>query len=769
MKPEALKVNSENIPDYLKEKRQWVNWKWMQRDKDKWTKPPYNPKTGEAAKVNDPETWSDFESVLNAYQNGSYDGIGIVLKKDMGIIGFDFDHCIENNEVSPDVRAYIDQLCTYTEKSPSGTGIRAFAFGTFPEVGREGRKAGPYEVYAAGRYLTITGAVISASEKIEHREKEISAVYRAMFPEQQKKTRPEPRADNYRPPADQQALLEKAFQSKCGSEIQALYSGNWEAAGCPSQSEGDQKLCFHFAFWYDRDPAAIDQMFRSSGLYRDKWDRKTGKKTYGEMTIERAVSLTSQTYQDFIRDLKNSKAEGDSGDDEKKKTAAAWMEELNSKHAVVMLRGQLLILNEETDPDNGRPDITFSKVGDFKNCYANYQVKDPKTQQKKQVGNYWFLNENRRHYNGVTFKPEPIKYDSNGKIIKTNQKTGRYYNLWTGFGVEPKQGDWGLLRNHVRNIICGGNEEYLKWLLAWFARIIQDPGGERPGNAVVLLGKKGTGKGAFVEQFRYILGDHFMPVSRPEHITGRFNSHLKNLVMLFCDEGFWGGDKTAEGTLKRLITEATNPIEMKGQNVFPVDSHLNIVMATNEPWAVPASKDERRYFVLEVSEEYLTQYPDKAERDKKIFKPIWNQMNKGGREAMLYDLLHLDISEVNLRSAPRTPALMRQIERSMNPFERWWYEKLFLGENTDQGWEREVEKNIIFNDYKEFATYLGQKYKLTEVHFGRELKKACEGIETYRPGTGNQRPRYYRFPALEECRKEFQKQVNIEINWEDGI
>jgi hypothetical protein len=45
-----------------------------------------------------------------------------------------------------------------------------------------------------------------------------------------------------------------------------------------------------------------------------------------------------------------------------------------------------------------------------------------------------------------------------------------------------------------------------------------------------------------------------VPIADPRYITGRFNSHLVKCLLLHCDEGFWAGDKAAEGKLKDLIT-----------------------------------------------------------------------------------------------------------------------------------------------------------------------------------------------------------------------
>ena len=66
----------------------------------------------------------------------------------------------------------------------------------------------------------------------------------------------------------------------------------------PSQSEADLALCRLLAFYTNCDAGEIDRLFRQSGLYRPKWDEPhfAGGKTYGQATIEKAVSSADERY-----------------------------------------------------------------------------------------------------------------------------------------------------------------------------------------------------------------------------------------------------------------------------------------------------------------------------------------------------------------------------------------------------------------------------------------------------------------------------------------
>lgn len=220
---------------------------------------------------------------------------------------------------------------------------------------------------------------------------------------------------------------------------------------------------------------------------------------------------------------------------------------LNEKYAVIMVGGKCRIIQEYVDPVFNRHDISILGVPDFKNFHANMLFYPEGKEKPISHAKLWLTSKNRRQYDGIVFKPP--------KAGDTDPDEGQYYNLWRGFGVEPKKGDWQLFREHILDNICNGNESHFRWLMKWLARTVQDPGGERPGVAVVLMGKRGTGKSIFARMLRPIFGQHFLHLANQKYLTGNFNSHLKDKLVVFCDEGFWGSNRSDEGVLKALITD----------------------------------------------------------------------------------------------------------------------------------------------------------------------------------------------------------------------
>jgi len=427
------------------------------------------------------------------------------------------------------------------------------------------------------------------------------------------------------------------------------------------------------------------------------------------------------------------------------------IEDMNSEYAVTWVGNKCMILKEEIDPRTNIKDIQFTSDTDLRKYYANKTIANPEDAEKDIcIMDFWWRHPDRRQYRKVVFEP--------------GIETPGAYNLWSGFPIKPIQGDWSLYRDHIFNIITNGKEDEFQWVMGWLARIVHDPGGDRPGTSIVLRGDRGTGKGVFVNFFGELLGNHYFQLAQQSHLVGKFNFHLKNKVLVFADEGFWAGDKQSEGAIKNMITEPGLVIEQKGRDAITVRNCINLIIASNNEWVVPAGLEERRFYVTDVSNERL--------QDHTYFKAIADQMNTGGLEAMLYDLLHWPYSLDELRHAPKTAALLDQIRNTMGEAKKFWYERLEEGTlSVDHvEWQEDIGCRTLYEEYQAYAKSLNQRYPMPQQQFGKEIKKLCKGIETVRPNRGGFRTRLYRFPPLEECRRQFENLVGMpgEIDWGDG-
>jgi len=273
-----------NLPDALKARRAWVCWKLATRN-GKATKVPVDPATGRNAKSNDARTWSTFADAVAAA--GRYDGLGIMFAE--GLCGVDLDHCRDpqTGELEPWAAEVVAELDSYTEASPSGTGVHVLLLGDLPE-GR--RRKGRVEVYGPGspRYFTCTGQHLPGTPlTVNPRTEALASVHARLIgteaPQADAPPRPtEPLA------LDDEELLVKARSARNGADFSRL----WEGGYPEDDSAGDLALCSHLGFWCGGDAARVDALFRRSGRYRPKWERAD----YRERTIAKALEGMTDFY-----------------------------------------------------------------------------------------------------------------------------------------------------------------------------------------------------------------------------------------------------------------------------------------------------------------------------------------------------------------------------------------------------------------------------------------------------------------------------------------
>jgi putative DNA primase/helicase len=161
--PERKLWNFNSIAEDLRSIPQWINWKYATR-KGKITKPPCTP-AGKNMDAQAPKNWLSFSQAVDAFErNQNLAGVGLVLTRDLGLVGIDLDNCIDSEgKIADWALEVVRKVGSYTEISPSGRGLRIFTYGTLPD-GSDGRKVGNVEMYVAGRYLTVTGNVLDLGE-----------------------------------------------------------------------------------------------------------------------------------------------------------------------------------------------------------------------------------------------------------------------------------------------------------------------------------------------------------------------------------------------------------------------------------------------------------------------------------------------------------------------------------------------------------------------------------------------------------------------------
>lgn len=443
-----------------------------------------------------------------------------------------------------------------------------------------------------------------------------------------------------------------------------------------------------------------------------------------------------------------------------------WLRKLNEDHAVIEdIGGRCRVISEVMDHALNRPKISRQSFEDFRNRYMHLQVVVGQDKDghdiRMPLGKWWLQNQNRRQYRTIMFAP--------------GREVADAYNLWRGFACEAKPGSCEKFLTHVHDNVCRGNELHYEYYVNWMARAVQKP--DSPGEvAIVMRGRMGTGKSFTVKAFGSLWGRHFLQVSDSKHLVGSFNAHLRDCVVLFGDEAFYAGDKKHEAILKTTVTEETIMIEGKGVDAEAAPNYVHLMMASNSDWVVPAGTDERRFFVLDVG--------DAKMQDKAYFKAIRDELDSGGREALLHMLMTRDLSGFDVRQFPKTEALQEQKLMSMGPEEQWWFEKLMDGRNLHEadGWQGEVMKSDLQRDYLLYAdrqkimrrmspTALGKFLKrVLPAGYPRPFQRWAEVSEQDRFGheqVKRSKAWHYGFPNLEEARAHWDDRFGGPYAWPD--
>jgi Family of unknown function (DUF5906)/Primase C terminal 2 (PriCT-2) len=465
----------------------------------------------------------------------------------------------------------------------------------------------------------------------------------------------------------------------------------------------------------------------------------------------------------------------------KPETSDDIVAEFNAKYMVVNEAGKVMVYAPGIDRILNRRQLDRLSFDDFRRLYMNRRVQVGTNAAGspivKTAADVWLNHPKRRQYlNGVVFDPS-AKGASDGVL-----------NLWKGFAVEPAPGDWSLLRQHIAQNICDGDEKCFNYLMGWMARIFQLPA-EQGEVAVVLKGGEGTGKGTLAKILLKIIGHHGFAINNGKHLVGNFNGHLRDTIFLFADEAFFAGDRAHIGTLKSIITEPHLMIEAKYQNPVPSANHLHLMMASNEEWVVPAALDARRFLVLEVSE--------KVKNNHAYFGEIWAQMEAGGYAAMLHDLLAMHLTAFNVRAVPVTVGLQEQRKLSLSIPDAWWRDCLErsyvfqsqLGlEELFGKWHEVVSTELLFTSYTKYARAHGERRLMSREALGKFMRRmmgrarrpsdAYVGehlVDEFNGVGGTQRkakpitkarPPAFALGTIEGARDAFSKVTGLAIEWE---
>ena len=300
----------DNVPQEYKDHVQWVLWKTITRA-GRLTKVPYRP-NGIEADSSDPATWSKYDVVVEAYHKGGYDGIGFVFDTLDPYAGVDLDHCInEDGTIKPKAKAILDKLDTYSEVSPSGTGIKVFPKAKNPVAIRS--KDGKFqqgfsskkpdleiEIYYGYRFFTLTGNRLpDYPSTIEDRNQELTEIFKEVFKDRNYFSGPDdaPQRERFSGPVE--------LSPDAAERLHELFAADptFKAEICTPAPVGKRSdVEFHLCarLWEAGfDEAEIYQIMTSSP--QTKWAERDDN--YRRTTIKRAVAKVEASHVPHILKL----------------------------------------------------------------------------------------------------------------------------------------------------------------------------------------------------------------------------------------------------------------------------------------------------------------------------------------------------------------------------------------------------------------------------------------------------------------------------------
>lgn len=473
-----------------------------------------------------------------------------------------------------------------------------------------------------------------------------------------------------------------------------------------------------------------------------------------------------------------------------------WLlKKYNSTHGLVLIEGKSVVVYRRFDA-NRNSFVTMLVPRDQEAAQlANQFVprikcasdgKTPKSVEIKPLFGEWMMWSQRRTYHGMVFNPK------SGLIAgDTALADGPDYNMYLGIQdqYKPIPGECDLILDHIYRILSDGNLAVYDYAVKWLASLFQRPG-ELGHTVLVFKSVQGSGKNIFFDMLVRAFGDHACMLTDQEELTGRFNDHLANSVLVVANEATWGGSKKAEGRLKSLITDDTLLAEKKYIAKYRVKNCIHLIILSNNDWVIPMGVDDRRF---------LTCIASGAKRgDFDYFSALRKQIDGSGANAFIDYLMRIDLTGFDPREIPTVTdeSAEFRVDQKMatvGSIEQWWCDVLMQGEcNVEllvtrertmrevvavidaEAWVSEsvrVPSGALHIAYEQWARVRSKKVVLTSRAVGQKLVALVPGrvgekkMRDPASPHSSTRVRASDFPSLAYCRAHFEAYLGDTVTW----
>lgn len=482
----------------------------------------------------------------------------------------------------------------------------------------------------------------------------------------------------------------------------------------------------------------------------------------------------------------------------RKKIEDRVVREMNRKHAYLEDGNNVCIVTRSTN-FYGNLELKMRSKALLKELYANRQVPLPKVGKRS-----------------VSFElVNPVELWANHRKRRTleefvnapGQDVGlKVLNAWEGWGTRPKrvpvvdqdgnpvmaqngkplmQPDFSgegckLILQHIRDVWINGNGEYaFRWVIGWFADILQNPTFKKS-SGIMVYGGQGAGKSIIIEKvISRILGSAYGLQRDTRFLTKDFNGDIAGKLLIFADEAIFSGDAASAQKLKTFISSEDISIRNLYKDAKDMKNYARIIAAANEQavmgHVLPKERDDRRWTVLKVSTKYVGNFA--------YFDALMHEIENGGIEAFHAYLLNPALLEgVELKHPLETEAGLEQKVASLPPVETFFYECLrqrtlqinFTAQMQtawDEGGAR-VSQQDLYASFLDWGKRMNDRYPATARHFYGKVRELFPTVTDTRNGKA---PRDWVFPPLLAARGQFQKWIGctdhfdaMSVLWDDG-
>lgn len=424
---------------------------------------------------------------------------------------------------------------------------------------------------------------------------------------------------------------------------------------------------------------------------------------------------------------------------------------IQSKFAILDLSGEIRIVDKDKIAQvmsGNAKELSFYRRTEGQILISRELENLPFPVNKKLEFNNFIDNPNTHVYDEVAFSPKATP--------------PRVLNFWVDPPIKPIEGDWFVIQEFLNTVICNNSVALNDYLIRYLAHMLQRPH-EKPGIMVVFLSGQGCGKGTFYKLLSRIWSRTTLQVSDIGEIIGQFNAALERNYVVCMDEALFAGDKKSLDKLKSLITEPTCRIEQKHQPSRTIDSHHRLFAASNHDYFAHVDKDDRRFVFIRLSSVH--------KQDQLYFNAVNHALDDDAViAAMMHDLMHLDLTEFNIRKRPQTDEHLNQRLQSLGGFERYWYEVLQSGTfDGYQQWDEPQFRStqILIDKFKEYDKNAGRYNPIQQQQISSTLKAICPSAVASRKKISNKQERGYELPHIDVARKDFEMMLGTSVNWDE--